>query len=349
MSSLQMVWFYLLIFMIAMYSILDGFDLGVGILSPFADNTVDRPERQTLIKSIAPFWDGNEVWLIGVGASLFAVFADAYATILSALYIPLMIIVACLIFRAISIEFRNDLPTLKGQKLSDIGLFIGSLVPSFLFGVIIGNLLGGLPIDNTKNYSGDFFTLLTPYSILIGILSTAMLTIHGAFYLIWRTQNDLAYKARKWASKGFYVYVGLIIIALLVTGLLNPNRLDNYTEFPILFIFPLIGFGAIILAKFYCEKGEELKPFLLSAISIALLLFSVGISLYPNLIPAIDPGNSITVINAASSENSLLFQLVITVSGLMLILAFTTWKYRVFSGKIEVISREQPDSNKEKD
>ena len=181
MSSLQMVWFYLLIFMIVMYSILDGFDLGVGILSPFADNTADCPERQTLIKSIAPFWDGNEVWLIGVGASLFAVFADAYATILSALYIPLMIIVVCLIFRAISIEFRNDLPTLQGKKLSDIGLFIGSLVPSFLFGVVIGNLLGGLPIDNTKNYSGDFFTLLTPYSILIGILSTAMLTLHGAF------------------------------------------------------------------------------------------------------------------------------------------------------------------------
>jgi cytochrome d ubiquinol oxidase subunit II len=334
MSFLQPIWFYFSLFILIGYAILDGFDLGVGIWFPFRKINEGQREGGTFFRSIAPFWDGNEVWLLALGGILFAVFPDIYATVLSGFYVPLMLILFCLIFRAVSISLRQEYPSLFWHKITDTGFFVGSLVPSFLYGVIIGNLLWGVPLNETGIYIGGLLNLFNPFAILIGFLALAMFATHGSTYLILKTTGDTAEISKNWMKKVLPIYFGLFALILVVSAIFRPQLMKNYLNTPILLLIPLAGFASMLLIVFFQRKGDELKTFVSSALSIGLILLSVGMLLYPVMVFATNPMYNLTIFNASSPNASLLIMLISAIIGFGAVLIYSSYVYRLFSGKV---------------
>ena len=201
-NTLQNIWFVLIGVLFVGYAILDGFDLGIGSLFPFLAKKEE--EKDALYKTIGPFWDGNEVWLLTAGGALFAAFPHTYATVFSGFYLALMLVLFSLIFRAISIEFRAH--DLKRQKLWDGALVIGSLLPSLLYGVALGNVILGIPLDSNMDYAGNFFLLLRPFPLLIGLFGLVAILVQGATYAAYKTEGEIQSRARKIAQKLWIKY-----------------------------------------------------------------------------------------------------------------------------------------------
>jgi cytochrome d ubiquinol oxidase subunit II len=334
MNLLQIIWFFLVFLLFAIYSILDGFDLGVGFWYIFAKDSEEKSERRVLLHTIEPFWDGNEVWLLLAGGVILIAFRDVYATIFSGFYLPVMILIFCLIFRAVSIEFRNEIKSPSWYRFWDIGFIAGSIIPSFLFGVVMGNILRGLEIDASKNYGGTLFDLLNPFAILIGLLAVAMFASHGAFYLILRTKDPIAEKARTWAKLALYAYLVLYALAFIFAFILEQKALGNYITSPLLLVIPLFGLLTILGTYYFWDKKEELKAFISSSISIGVAFLVCAIAIYPNLIPAMDSTYSLTIEDTASTDFALLIYLVIALIGLPIVFIFFIWTYRLYRGKI---------------
>lgn len=339
-TLLQDIWFIVLALIIIIYTILDGFDLGIGFWFFFTrekDTNITRMERRILLKSIAPFWDGNEVWLIAAGGILFAAFADVYATIFSAFYLPLILVLFCLILRATSIEFHEEFDSPIWYKITDTAFVIGSIVPSFSFGVLVGNLVQGLPIDANKHFTGDLFSLLNPYALLIGFLALTMIITHGAVYIRVRTTGQLQKKATKWAKGGIISFLICSSISLVISILINDHVLDNFLSNPFLLLIPVLGFVAILFTFWLIlNDANPVQTFIASSVSIALSILGAGVALYPNLVfSSLDPIYSLTIYNASASELGLLIMLVIASIALPLVLIYTFFVYRLFSGKIK--------------
>ena len=214
MIDLNTIWFLLVGILIIGYAILDGFDLGVGCLHLLARN--DK-ERRIFMNSIGPVWDGNEVWLLTGGGALFAAFPVVYATVFSGFYLAFMLLLFALIFRAVSFEFRGKEESITWRKSWDWAFFLGSLLPAILFGVAIGNIMRGIPIDSEGIFRGSFLGLLNPYSLFIGIVSLTMFVWHGANYLTIKTESNLQIRAKKWAWQGWLVFLILYVIATVST------------------------------------------------------------------------------------------------------------------------------------
>lgn len=335
MNVLQLLWFFLIFALFAIYSILDGFDLGVGFWYIFAKDGKEKSERRVLLHTIEPFWDGNEVWLLLAGGVILIAFRDVYATLFSGFYLPVMILIFCLIFRAVSIEFRNEIKSPLWYRFWDIGFIIGSVIPSFLFGVVIGNILRGLEIDGSKNYGGTLFDLLNPFAILVGLLAVVMFASHGALYLILRTTDEIAEKARTWARFSLFTYLGIYILVFIFAFILDQKALGNYTD-PLLLIVPLIGLLIIGSAYYFWDKKDELKAFISSSLSIGVAFLVCAVALYPNLIPALDSEHSLTISNTASTDFALLIYLVIALIGLPIAIIYFIWIYRLYRGKISL-------------
>ena len=316
MTALQEIWFLLLAIIVIVYVILDGFDLGVGFWFIFAKdehegNTLN--ERKEIIQTIAPFWDGNEVWLLAAGGVLFAAFPDVYATVFSAFYVPLILVAFCLIIRAVSIEFREEFPSATWHRISDIAFIIGSIGPSVVFGILIGNLVQGIAIDDEKLFVGSFFDFFNPYSILIGLLALSMIITHGAVYLRIRSTTKLAEKATQWAK---YSSLGFLIISsvtLVISLIFQSHVVENYIDSFFLLIIPILGFVSIIATTWYIwNERSPIKTFLLSSTSIALSLLGAVIAIYPNLVySTLDEAYSLTIHNASSTDEGLLVMLII--------------------------------------
>ncbi len=331
MTALQTIWFALLAVLVAGYTVLDGFDLGVGCWYLFARG---KGSRGTMLSAIGPFWDGNEVWLLTAGGALFAAFPPVYASVFSGLYLALMLVLCGLILRAVAIEFRTKEPSPRVRARWDAAFALGSIVPALLFGVAFGNILRGLPLDAQGNYTGNFFSLLNPFALLVGLCNVAMLATHGALYLVIRTQGNLAAQARRWARGAWLVYLPLALLAILAAVLTQPHLLANYRTLPILWLVPLLGVGAAALIGYWHGRGQAKLAFAASSAAIVLLLVAAAAALFPTLVPALGhPAWSLTAANS-SSPLTLRVMLILALVGMAIVGGYTIWVYRTFGGVV---------------
>lgn len=336
MIDLNTIWFLLIGILIIGYAILDGFDLGVGVIQLF---TKDEKERRVNINSIGPVWDGNEVWLLTGGGALFAAFPIVYATVFSGFYLAFMLLLLFLIFRAVSFEFRKFSETPEAKKRWDLAFALGSTVPALLYGVAIGNIMKGLPIElvDGKIVSHiTFFGLLNPYALLIGLTGFSMFVMHGAIYLTLKTEGAHQERMIKWANGWWIAFVSLYVISTIVTLFVAPYLFQGIMKNPLFWILFIILLGSII----YIPVGIKAKrfglAFLLSSVSIASVIGLFALSLYPRLVPSsIDLEKfSLTIYNASSSQYTLKTMFIIALIGVPVVLAYTIYIYRVFKGKV---------------
>jgi len=330
--DLNTIWFILIGVLIIGYAILDGFDLGVGVLHLF---TKDENERRININAIGPVWDGNEVWLITGGGALFAAFPIVYATVFSAFYLALMLVLFALIFRAVSLEFRGKVDSPKWRRAWDWAFGLGSLLPAVLFGVAIGNILRGIPIDSTGTFTGNFFTLLNPYSILVGVMSLVLFTMHGAIYMTMKSEDEQKMRMKKLASAlwiGFVVLYTLIsIYSIFEAEFLFEGILSN-----VLFWIVFIVLLAAVFTIPVMVKAEKFgRAFLASSVTIGCMIGLMAISLYDRFVPSsIDLAYSLTIYNASSTQRTLFTMLIIAIIGMPFVIGYTIIIYRVFKGKV---------------
>ncbi len=330
--DLNMIWFALVGVLIIGYAILDGFDLGVGVLHLFArtDN-----ERRMHLNAIGPVWDGNEVWLLTGGGALFAAFPVVYATVFSGYYLALMLLLTALIFRAVSMEFRSKVESSRWREFWDWGFGLGSLLPAILFGVAFGNVLHGVPIDAHHMWTGSFLGLLNPYSVLIGVLSLALFTMHGAIYLAMKTEGALRDRVAAWIPKTWMATMGLYALATIGTIFIAPFLFAGVLKNPLFWVVFLLLLAAAMLIPVAAKAQKFGRAFIASSVLIACMIGLSALSLFPRLVPSsTDLSYSLTIYNASSSQTTLSTMLVIALIGVPLVLIYTILIYRVFKGKV---------------
>jgi len=327
MVTLQVVWLLLIGILIIGYAILDGFDLGVGCWHLFAKK---REERSLFIRAIEPFWDGNEVWLLTGGGALFAAFPPVYATVFSGFYLALMLVLLGLIFRAVSIEYRNKVEDPRWVVAWDFAFSLGSILPSLLYAVAVGNLLRGLSLNAAGDYTGGFLALLNPYSLVVGLVGLLMFAVHGALYLAVKTGGETQLRTRAWAALAWWGYMVLFIVAATWTAVCY---LRNGVILPLLLASAAVV--AIAMIRVFSRKCEDLKAFLASCTGIALVMLSVVAVLFPNLVTASNnPSLSLTIFNSSSSLRTLSVMLIIALLGMPVVIGYTVFIHRIFKGKV---------------
>jgi cytochrome d ubiquinol oxidase subunit II len=333
--TLRVICYLLIGFLLTGYAILDGFDLGVGILYRLIAKT-DR-ERRILLNAIGPVWDGNEVWIITGGGALFAAFPHVYATVFSGFYLALMLLLYGLIFRAVSFEFRSKVQDERWRNAWDWAFSVGSFLPALLFGVAIGNVARGVPLDAHMEFAGNFFTLLNPYALLIGLLGLAIFGMHGALYLALKTEGMLAERATQWAQRAWLASVVLYGLATIATVIDSPQKFDNFTQNPIAWLVLVLSWAAILYTNMALREGQKMRAFLSSAGTIASLMVTFGIGNFPYMLPARnEAAYGLTIYNASSSDKTLQAMLIIALIGMPIVIAYTAYVYNVFKGKVQL-------------
>jgi len=328
------IWFVLLGVLLAGYAILDGFDLGVGILHLGA--RTDH-ERRVMMNSIGPLWDGNEVWLVTFGGALFAAFPNAYATIFSGFYVAFMILLFALIFRAVSMEFRSKTDSPAWRRFWDYSFFGSSTLATFLFGVAVGNAMVGIPIGQNMEFQGRFLDLIRPYPLLVGAFTVAMFAMHGAIYLYLKTEGEIQERVEKWMWSGFGCFMMLYMLTTIFTFVAVPNAAGNFQKHPWAWVVVVLNVAAIANIPRAIYLGRPGYAFLSSCCTIAAFVFLFSIELMPNLVASsVRPDYSLTIYNAASSAKTLTIMLIIAVLGMPFVLAYTAVIYWVFRGKVQI-------------
>ncbi len=329
--DLNITWYLLVGILLIGYAILDGFDLGVGVLHLFARN--DR-ERRLHMNAIGPVWDGNEVWLLTGGGALFAAFPVVYATVFSGFYLALMLVLTALIARAVALEFRGKIDSPGWKVIWDWIFGIGSLLALVLFGVAVGNILRGVPVNESGGYEGTFLGLLNPYSILVGVFGLALFTMHGASYMAVKTEGELRERMARWASSLWVGVVVLYIITTLGTWYVATYLFQDILGRPLFYILFIVFLAALIYFPVLLGAKRYFRAFLSSCLIIGSLLGLTAVSMFPRLVPSsIDLANSLTIYNASSTPKTLMVMLIIALIGMPLVLAYTFYIYRVFMGK----------------
>lgn len=327
------LWFIVIAILFIGYAILDGYDFGAGTWHLFfKDNT----ERRIAINAVGPLWDGNEVWLVIAGGSLFAGFPLMYATLFSGMYIPFMLFLLFLIFRAVSIEFRSKEPMIWWTKTWDISYSISSGMLALLLGVVLGNVVQGMQVGNNFDYAGNgFWEFLTPYPLVVGLLSLSAMMWHGALFLMFKTEHAMQQKIIKLGKKGFLFFVSMYAITTLFTIYTAPQNFSVFNANPALWIVPLLIPCVIALSYVWYKKTKYVYAFICSSLTIGLLLIVAAMGVFPNLlISTIDPNNTITIYNAASSEKTLGIMLLIVSIGTPLLISYTIIALYIFRGKV---------------
>jgi cytochrome d ubiquinol oxidase subunit II len=324
-SFLQNAWFLLIGVLLAGYSVLDGFDLGVGALFPFLTKTED--EKRALLGAIGPVWDGNEVWLLAGGGALFAAFPAAYATVFSGFYLALMLVLFALILRAVSLEFRAHDPARKG--FWEAVFVASSFLPALLFGVALGNVVLGVPLDARGEFAGTFFTLLRPLPLGFGVLGLAVFLLHGAAYAALKSEGPLCERARRAAGALTFVAGGAFLLSLLTVLVYRPAAVRIVPAW----IFSALVWASLALCHVSVRKGRDGRALAFSSAAFLGLWGMIGSIHYPNLVRATDPALSLTVANASSSPLALKIMLVIALVGMPVVVGYTVFAYRVFKGK----------------
>ena len=334
--DLNMVWFMLVGALFMGYAVLDGFDLGVGALHLFSRSD---SERRMMLNSIGPVWDGNEVWLVTGGGALFAAFPEVYATVFSGFYIPFMLLLFALIFRAVAIEFRSKRPGAMWRGAWDVSFSAASVLSALLIGITLGNIAYGIPLDASHEYAGSFFGLLNPYALLVGVTTVGLFMMHGAIYVVIKTEGELNARARLWVRNTIIFFVLMYGITTMVTLLYVPHMTEYIRAHPVLFVVPLVNVLAIANVPRQIHRGREFQAFLSSCAAVIALLALFGIGMFPNMVfssPIAE--NSLTIYNSASSARTLKIMLVIAAIGFPLVLAYTVSIYWIFRGKVKIES-----------
>lgn len=333
--DLELAWYVVICASAVAYVVLDGFDLGVGMLHLFAKTDV---ERRLMLNAIGPVWDGNEVWIIVVIGALLAGFPAAYATLCSAFYTPVMIFLAGIIFRAVAIEFRSKMTHPRWRTCWDIAFSVGSFIIAFVLGVLLGNLVQGIPLDQEGTFSGSFWSFFTPYTILTGCTAITLFMMHGAIYLNMKTEGELHKKTRRWSIISMGCFIATYIVLTLATITHMPHMVARVDGKSHLYWIGVLALVSIAMIPRLLHKKEDGWAFLTSCFSITLLFVLFGLGIYPELIrSSIDPAvNSITIHNSASSELTLTVLLIIAGIGVPLVFAYGFWIYRIFRGKVKL-------------
>lgn len=364
-ETLRLIWWVLLGVLLIGFAVTGGFDLGAGALLPFVAKT--DIERRVVINSIGPTWEGNQVWLVLGGGAIFAAWPPLYAVSFSGFYLAMFAILFALILRPVGFKYRSKRESATWRASWDWALFVGGFVPALIFGVAVGNVLQGVPFhfddDLRIFYDGTtLFELLNPYALLCGLVSVAMLLMHGAAWLMIKTEGVVAERARTFGSLAALATtalfaVGGVIIWLAIDGYRftsaivtdgPSNPLDktvelasgawflNYINHPWMMIAPALGLGLPLIACLLMRLHRAVPAILCSSLAIVGIISSVGLSMFPFILPSsIDPRSSLTVWDASSSHLTLFIMLVVTVIFIPIILAYTTWVYRVLWGKVD--------------
>ena len=360
--TLKLIWWGLVGVLLIGFAIMDGHDMGVGILLPFIGK--DDTERRVMINTVAPHWDGNQVWFITAGGAIFAAWPFVYATAFSGFYWAMLLVLFALFFRPVGFEYRSKLPNPVWRKSWDFGLFAGSAIPTLVFGVAFGNLFLGVPfrLDETMRsfYSGSFWALLNPFALLFGLTSLAMITLQGATFLSHRTDGGLQARARKSA-----IVAALILLAAFSTagawvsridgfiiqsigdvgGTLNPLMKEvvrepgawfgNYSKMPILWLVPALAYLGCFVVLAALRAGKTLLAFIGSSLACVSVISTAGIALFPFILPSSEmPKASLTAWDATSSQLTLNVMFWVALVLTPIVVAYTGWAYRVMSGTV---------------
>jgi cytochrome d ubiquinol oxidase subunit II len=329
---LQTIWFFLWGLLWALFFMTDGFDFGIGTLYPFLGKR--NEDKRIMINALGPLWDGNEVWLITAGGVTFAAFPMVYAVMFSSLYSALMLILFALILRGVSFEFRGKVDDPRWRKIWDTCIFIGSIVPAILFGVVFANIFQGIPIDESGLYHGTLFTLLNPYGLVGGMLFVFLFLVHGTLWLAIKTEGELHDKAAFTAHRLWPVLL-VVAVVFLITSKFSTRLYDNYFAHPILFIEIIITVLALLAIKFFLTKKAYFKAWFSSALTIVGATFFGVIGLYPTMLPSsLDPKFSLTAHNASSSPLTLKIMLIVVIMFMPVVIGFQIWAYSLFKGKV---------------
>ena len=363
-ETLRVIWWLLIGVLLIGFAITDGFDLGTGTLLPFVAKT--DMERRIVINTIGPIWEGNQVWLIVAGGAIFAAWPPLYAVSFSGFYLAMFIILASLILRPVGFKYRSKRDSDTWRAAWDCALFIGGFVPALIFGVAMGNVLRGVPFRFNSDlrifYEGSFFELLNPFALLCGLLSVAMLVMHGGAWLVLKTSGPVADRARNFGSLAALVTIALFAVAGLwvwagfggyrITSVVDPMGASNplmktvveesdawfanYGSYPVLLLAPIFGFIGAAGALLGLGARREIATILSSALSIFGIIATVGVSMFPFILPSsLDPRSSLTVWDSSSSHLTLFIMLVVTAIFIPLIVVYTSWVYRVLWGKVD--------------
>ncbi|RVT98595.1 cytochrome d ubiquinol oxidase subunit II [Rhodovarius crocodyli] len=360
---LRLIWWVLLGVLLIGFAATDGFDMGVGALLPFVAKT--DAERRVAINTVGPVWEGNQVWFILGGGAIFAAWPPLYAVSFSGFYLAMFVVLAALILRPVAFKYRSKRDCPRWRAAWDWALFIGGFVPALIFGVAVGNVLQGVPFrlndDLRAFYEGSFFGLLNPFALLCGLLSVSMLVMHGGGWLALKAEGAVAARARAYGSIAalativLFALAGLMLWAFIdgyrivgevaVAGPSNPliknatvaagAWFDNYAARPWQWVAPAMGLVGAALALVSLQSRFDGLPILASGVSIFGVISTVGLAMFPFILPSsIDPRSSLTVWDSSSSHQTLFIMLCVTVIFLPIVLAYTAWAYRILWGKV---------------
>lgn len=372
---LRLIWWVLMGVLFMGFAIMDGFDLGVATLLPFvAKNDI---ERRIVLNTIGPVWEGNQVWIIVGAGAVFAAWPYVYAVAFSGAYFAVLLLLLTMgISRPVSFKYRSKLPSDTWRRFWDRMVFIGGFVPSLVFGVLVGNILLGLPFafdDSLRmTYSGSLFALFSPFALLCGLTSVAMLIMHGGLYLAIKTESVIRERALRWSRRGALAMIILFavcgyFIAYSVSGYVVTSEIDplgysnplhktvvstvgawmnNYATYPITRVLPVLGFAGAIFAYLFSFRGVGRFAFVCSSFAIIGVIGTVGVSMFPFILPSsTNLASGLLVFDASSTYLTLLIMLSVTAIFLPLILLYTAWVYRVLRGKV---TRETIENDVEK-
>ncbi|MCB2223608.1 MAG: cytochrome d ubiquinol oxidase subunit II [Actinobacteria bacterium] len=333
--DLNTLWFFLITVLWVAYFFLEGFDFGVGILLPFLGK--DDTDRRVMINTIGPVWDGNEVWLLVAGGATFAAFPEWYATLFSGFYLPLFLILVALIARGVAFEYRGKDKRPEWRAWFDRAIFFGSALPALLWGVAFANIVNGVPIDGAKEYTGNLFTLLNPYALVVGVTTFVLFTLHGAVFLALKAEGTVAEAAKALAKRLALPMAGLGVIVLVWTFLNEAGDLDG-TDVAAVVASVLVALAAVgaVLAVMREREGWA---FVGTGLTIVLVTVTLFLYLYPAVMPSTTEGVAgLDIYNASSTNMTLKVMTVVALIFTPIVLGYQAWSYKVFSKRI---SREQ--------
>ena len=361
-ETLKVIWWLLVGVLLVGFAIMDGHDMGVGTLLPFVGK--NDVERRVIINTVGPHWDGNQVWFVTGGGAIFAAWPLVYATAFSGFYWAMLAVLWALFFRPVGFDYRSKIDNPSWRSTWDWGLFVGGAVPPLIFGVAFGNLLQGVPFHFDNNlmsyYTGSFWGLLNPFALLCGVVSTAMITFHGAIYLMHRTEGDIYRRSRVAVMLfGALLLIGFSLAGVwlqwipgyAISSVIDPAALPdplakqvvreagawmhNYQTQPATLAVPILAYLGIIAALLLAAKGRTLAAFVASSIGITGVIGTAGVSMFPFILPSsTTPNASLTVWDSVSSHLTLTIMFFATLIFMPIIIAYTSWAYKVMSGKV---------------
>ncbi len=341
---METLWFMIIAVMVAAYVVLDGFDLGAGVIYLGAAKTAN--ERRTIMRAIGPVWDGNEVWLLAAGGTLYFAFPLLYASSFSGFYLPLMMVLWLLMLRGIGIELRAHMENPVWRGFFDVVFCVSSVLLAIFFGAALGNVVRGVPLGADGYFFEPLWTnfrvgvdtgILDWYTVLTGVIALVTLTAHGALYIAVKTEGELNQRCRKVAMTAWPVQLILTIVGLAATTYVRPSVLDNYKQHAIGFLIPVVVFASLAVMILAVLKGQDKRAFVASAIYIVGMLVGAAFALYPVVLPATsDPARNLTIYNTAAGHHGLAVGFTWWILGMILALVYFTVLFRMFRGKVRL-------------